>query len=441
MTTYRIIGNMTGNSMDAIDLVLTEFDGDKITDICSYTKAYDASMQKRVEDLRAKVFNKTRAEIEALPEFGQLHDDYIRQIADCINEMCEQNGIDKSSVDAIGFHGKTLDHNPPSKAKVDGSAAYTLQIGSGQMLADLTGIPVIYDFRSAPLMAGFDGAPLVPPHNAHISASEGDGIYYNGGNTSNFAVIVDTKAQIGADAGPFNEYTDNFIRQHTDLPFDKDGKFGRRGNLNQELFATMYELGRDYYERALPKSGDPAYYHKDEIFNFVKQKNIPFNDAVHSFEYFAAYIAVQALTQIPTEIPLPAQIVLFGGGWKNPVVRTSFEKLLRGEGYVLPQHQKQFANLQKRFAETLAIRSSKFEGYMEARLFADLARYKLEERAWEIPEIVHAGKSVICGIIAKPETGRETYSDCVNLAAKGWQCEAAQALINRNPRGSLCSTR
>ena len=167
MSKYRIIGNMTGNSMDAIDLVLTEFDGDKMCDVCTFTRPYEQDMQVKIEQLRRKVFNKTRAEIEALPEFRPVHDEYVQQIATCINEMCALNGIDKKSVDAIGFHGKTLDHNPPSKAHTDGSQPYTLQIGSGQMLADLTDIAVVYDFRSDPLMAGFDGAPLVPPHNAH----------------------------------------------------------------------------------------------------------------------------------------------------------------------------------------------------------------------------------------------------------------------------------
>ena len=416
----KIIGNMTGNSMDAIDLVLTEFNGDVMTDICSYTKPYTKDMQDKVETLRAKVYNKTRAEIEALPEFKHIHDEYIKQIADCINEMCAINNIDKAEIDAIGFHGKTLDHNPPSKAKVDGTRAYTLQIGSGQMLADLTGIPVVYDFRSDFIMNGFDGAPLVPPHNAHISASEGDGCYYNGGNTSNFAIVVDGKAKIGADAGPFNEYTDNYIRQNTDQAFDKDGMYGKKGELNMSLLQKLFDIGRKYYELPLPKSGDPAYYHKDQIFNYVAQKKFKFEDVVHTFEYFAAYTAVQALTLIPKEIPIPHNMVLFGGGWKNPVVRQSFEKLLKGEGKVLPEHQAQFEAFCARFQKTPKIKQSTFGDYMEARLFADLARYKLENKAWEVPEVVAAGKNIICGRIAKPDSKRKVYTDCVNRAAKGY---------------------
>lgn len=421
MVKYRIIGNMTGNSMDAVDLVLTEFDGDMMTDICSYTKPYSKDMQKQVEALRGMVFDKTRAEIEALPEFKSVHNEYIAQIAECINEMCVQNGIDKSEVGAIGFHGKTLDHNPPSKALKDGTMPYTLQMGSGQMLADLTGIPVVYDFRSDPLMVGFDGAPLVPPHNVRIAAVEGDGCYYNGGNTSNFALIAGGAVQIGADAGPFNEYIDNYIRKHTGKAFDKDGIYGRKGQLDKTLLQELYNFGREYYETPLPKSGDPAYYHKEEIFAYVERNGISLENAVHTFEYFAAYIAMQALTLIPDNISLPNKMILFGGGWKNPVVRESFELLLNGKSFVLPEHTKQFMRLRERFKSKPVVCRSALGDYMEARLFADLARYKLENRAWEIPEIVQAGKVVVCGRIAFPKRLCDKYEDCVNRAAKGWQ--------------------
>ena len=420
MKTYKIIGNMTGNSMDAVDLVLTEFNDDVMRDIFTYSKPYSPKMQTKIEKLRTAVFNKTRAEIEALPDFQKIHDEYIRGVADCINEMCKRNHIDKSTIDAIGFHGKTLDHNPPSKAKLDGSDPYTLQIGSGKMLADLTGIPVVYDFRSDFILAGFDGAPLVPPHNAHISATEGDGCYYNGGNTSNFALIENGHAVLGADAGPFNEYTDNFIRMHTKQAFDKDGLIGKQGKLDKALLQKLYDFGRAYYELPLPKSGDPAYYHKQEIFEYVNSKDISFENAVRTFEYFAAYIAAQALTLVPQDIRLPHQMILFGGGWKNPVVRQSFEELLNGTAFVLPEHEQQFAFLNARFWQTPEIRFSSFGDYMEARLFADLARYNLENKPWEIPEVVQAKKEIVCGIVAYPERKRAVYDDCICRAVKGW---------------------
>lgn len=416
---YRIIGNMTGNSMDAIDLVLTEFDGNKMKDICVYTKPYTKEMQEKMEILRNKAFNKTKSEIEKIPCFKSIHDQYIKEIADCINDMCKINNIDKKTINAIGFHGKTLDHNPPSKAKKDKTQPYTLQIGSGQMLADLTSIPVIYDFRSDLLMAGFEGAPLVPPHNAHISTTEGNGCYYNGGNTSNFAIIENNITLFGSDAGPFNEYTDNYIRQTTNDAFDKDGIYGKNGKLNKILLQKTFDLGRDYYETILPKSGDPAYYHKKEIFEYVHENNIKLEDAVHTFEYFSAYISIYTLALVPTNIKIPDQIILFGGGWKNPIVMQSFNDLLNGKGYILEEHKTLFNNFLTRIPSNIKIKISYFSEYMEARLIADLARYKLENKVWELPEVIQSNKNIICGTIAHP-TKKQKYNDLVNRACKGW---------------------
>ena len=87
----------------------------------------------------------------------------------------------------------------------------------------------------------------------------------------------------------------------------------------------------------------------------------------------------------------------------------------------MPEHEAAFEGFLKRFKTTPTVKYSNFGEMMEARLFADLARYKLENKVWEIPEIIKAKKKVICGIIAEPVSGRKIYDDCVNLAAKGWQ--------------------
>lgn len=418
MAKYKIIGNMTGNSMDAIDFVLTEFDGDKMQDVCTYTKAYSKQMQEKIERLRTLAFNKTRKQIESLPDFTEIHNEYITEIAECINEMCRQNHIDKATIDAIGFHGKTLDHNPPSKARNEHTKPYTLQMGSGQMLADLTGINVVYDFRSDYILAGYDGAPLAGPHNAHIARTEGDGFYYNGGNTANFALIQNAQTIICADAGPFNEYTDNFVRTHTNLPFDQDGKIGLSGHLNTVLLQKLYDIGRNFYETPLPKSGDPAFYHKSEIFDLIKRQHLHIKNVVHTFEYFAAYIAVQALSLIPEYIKFPSKIFLFGGGWKNPIVLQSFSNLLKGKSFILPEHDTQFEKLRRRFVTTPKIVTSDFGDYMEARLFADLAHHRLENKPWPLPEVAADGRQIICGIIAKPQKLSRKYADCLNRAAK-----------------------
>jgi len=412
MKTYKIIGVMTGNSMDAIDLVLTEFKGQKMYDVCALSVPFEKELTHQMDRLRLDVAGKTKDEILALPHFQSVHDAYVQSVASAVNQMCTLYRINKDEIDAIGFHGKTLDHNPPSKAKKEGSKPYTLQIGSGKMLADLTNIKVVYDFRSAFVLHGFDGAPLIAPHNAHIALIEGDGIYYNGGNTSNFAIISKAKAIISADSGPFNAYIDSFIRsQRADL-FDKDGKYGLKGVLNMALVQELFDINRAYFETKLPKSGDPRYYHQEEVFEAVKKSGISFEDAVRTLEFFAAYIAVQGLTLIDQKINLPSDIILFGGGWKNPVVLQSFKDILKGQGAVLPEHQNCFKTLLNRFEKMPKIRYSAFGEMMEARLMADMAYYCLQEKPWKLPEV----KTIVAGRIAEPESG--VYDDVINLAAK-----------------------
>ena len=405
--------------MDAIDLVLTEFDGDVMRDVCTYSRPYSKYMQQQMDFLRQNCRNKTKKEIEQIPDFDAIHDAYITQIAECINEMCIRNHLDKADIHAIGFHGKTLDHNPPSQAVINHTKAYTLQIGSGQMLADLTGIPVIYDFRSAYIMTGLEGAPLIAPHNAHIAKVEGDGCYYNGGNTSNFAWIKTANAQISTDSGPCNEYIDAFVRLYTPDSYDKDGKYGKNGRLNKSLLQDLFDIGRAFYEQKLPKSGDPQYYKTQDVFNLIKQKNVPLCDAVHTLEYFAAYIAAFELTLTPSDVDITPSVILFGGGWKNPVVRHSFDSILSQKGYILPEHMQNFNQFFERVKAPFQVQYSAFGQMMEARLFADLARYRLENKVWPMPEVVASHKNIVSGIVAHP--GRFAVCDKINRAAKGWQ--------------------
>ena len=144
---------------------------------------------------------------------------------------------------------------------------------------------------------------------------------------------------------------------------------------------------------------------------------------MHTLEYFSSYIAVHALTLTDEKLKLPSSVILFGGGWKNPVVRESFDALINQTGYVLPEHQKAFKNFFDRFDAPIQVKYSDFGTMMEARLFADLARYKLENKCWEIPEVVEAGKNIVCGVVAKHQKIKTVYSDMLNLAAKGWQNE------------------
>ena len=414
--------------MDAIDVVLTEFDNEKIRDICSLSIPYGVSEKQKIDYLRKITVEQKIPAQELIKNafFIETHKQYIEGVASAVNELCRRNNIAKKSIDAIGFHGKTLDHNPPSLAKINKTRPFTTQMGSAQLLANMTGIPVINDFRSDLLINGFEGAPLAAPHNAHISHQEGDGCYINSGNTSNLAWIKDGKAQISWDAGPFNEYPDNFVLCIKNAPFDKNAQWGQKGKLLPALWQNLFNLGRNYYELTPPKSGDPAFYKTSELFSKVKtfygdaaQNEQIFCDILHTLEFFSGYLAAYAAASTPDNIDISSNFILFGGGWKNPIARQSFEKILLAEIQVLPEHQNLFSAFYKRLKTTPRIKYSDFGEFMEARLFADLARYYLEQKTWELPELQNYNKHLILGHIHYPYAAE--VDDYLSKAAGGWQ--------------------
>ncbi len=427
MAKWRIIGIMTGNSMDAIDMVLSEFDGEKIRDICNYSEPYSSTQKEMMNGLRRRVCENKMTAAKLLKDalFMNAHWQYVEGVANAVNKMCEKFGLQKKQIDAIGFHGKTLDHNPPSMAAYNGEPPFTTQMGSAQLLANLTGIPVVGDFRSALLMNGYEGAPLAGPHNAHIAKTEGDGCYFNAGNTSNLAWIKDGATQICWDAGPFNEYVDSWIRLYKNEAMDTDGAYGKKGRLMPDLLQKLFDVGRAYYELLPPKSGDPAYYHTQEIFAQIcaeygnpRTDERLFCNVMRTLEIFAGYIAAYALGQTPKHIELTPNIVLFGGGWHNPVALKAFKECLSGKSaFILPEHQAHFAALAARWPQRPNVKYSDLGTFMEARLFADLARYYLEQKSWPLPEL--QGKQLILGNARFPFAGQ--VDDFLSQAARGWQ--------------------
>ena len=423
----RIIGIMTGNSLDAVDVVLTEFsDQDEIHDIAGLSVPYPISLRNALLTLRCLV-NEDDIDmdtLQSLPLFLETHDSYLHVVSQAVLKLLSDHQISPSSIDAIGFHGQTLDHCGPSLCPEKNDFPYTLQMGSGQKLADLTGIPVIYDFRSDEIISGGEGAPLVPPHNKHIAEGLGlkSAVFYNAGNTSNLAIVTE-KTLLGWDAGPFNEFTDKLIRRNTSDPYDENGKYGSKGKLKPELLRELFEKsartpgGHNFYLVKPPRSGDPRWYQFEKIAAF--QNPVDFNDVVYTSEYFAAYTAVFTLQFVPKSIELPNHFILFGGGWHNPVCFNEFKKLLSGDGYVLPQHKSIFKQICTRFKEKPAVYISDLGKYMEARLFADLARYYLEKKTWTTYELTGCKTPVVLGTMRRPFQG--LIDDRISRAAKGWQ--------------------
>lgn len=440
MSAIRTIGIMTGNSLDGVDVVLTEFSANEIKDLAGYTKNYPLELTLKMLKIRQLV-KSVDAQVEELEQnefFVETINEYTTLVAETINEFLAQENIAKSEIAALGFHGQTCDHFPPSIAK--GQPPYTLQVGNAQLLADLTGLPVVYDFRSDDVMQGGEGAPLAPVHNLHISRDlKSKGIFpvafCNAGNTGNIAIISEddqaTSIVKGWDVGPFNHLPDYLMRTHKNKPCDYNAEFGNQGKIVPELLGELFHNvavdndGKNFYLQTPPKSSDPSWYKILECLNCQKYS---FEETLRTTEYLSTYAYFHTLSYVPENVKMPSDFLIFGGGWKNPLVLEDFKKLLKGKGPILEEHRNLFASICQRFTkETSVDWSDKFGysgQYMEARIFADMAYCKIIGEPFTFPETSGCNKPTIGGIFCYPQKDsrqNEVEPRLWNRASKGWQ--------------------
>lgn len=439
------IGVMTGNSLDAADVVLTSFDKGEIRDLAGHTILFPQKMTEDLRKIRRSV-SESGAEMETVaadPFFINTVRAYSGLVARAVNELVAKSGVSRDDIAAIGFHGQTCDHFPPSVA--GGKPPYTVQVADAGLVAESTGIPVIYDFRSDDVMNGGEGAPLAPVHNARISADlKRRGLFpvafCNAGNTGNISVISEKAGKItvsGWDAGPFNHFPDYLVRLVKKEPFDKGGFFGSSGKIVPELLSDMFHGaavtadGGNFYLKRPPKSSDPSWYRLPESW-----KDCVFEDALRTAEYLSAYGMVHTLCHIPEDVLMPHAFLLFGGGWKNPLAAEDFKNLLNGGGYVLPEHESVFKRIRARFERPPVVESSGAFGYdgtyMEARIFADMAYCRITGEAFSFPESTGCAFPTVAGVCVWPRKGGDLLKRL--LKENGTETVAGQKGADEPPR-------
>lgn len=413
------VGVMTGNSLDAVDAVLTRFDGIRMTDPAACSLPYPAELRNGFLMLRERIARR-EYDVSFLKNddfFASVLNRYTDLVAETVNTLCR--GFDKAEIAAIGLHGQTCGHFPPSVA--GNAAPYTLQVFDPARLAALAGLPVIYDFRSDDMANGGEGAPLAPIHNAHIAADlKEKGLFpvafCNAGNTGNIAVISETAGgksiTAGWDTGPFNHFADALTRFGVNEPCDWNGRFGGRGRIVPELLDELFDTaavtgnGENFYLLPPPKSSDPDWYRLNAADICTR---FGFENALRTVEYLGAYGFMTALSMIGENVEMPQSFLLFGGGWKNPLVLKDFTALINGESFVLPRHAKAFARVRSRFPRPPAVDFSDRYGYsgtyMEARIFADMARCRITGEPFSFPETTGCKSPTVAGIYVLPPAG------------------------------------
>lgn len=323
----RIVGLMSGTSLDGIDAALVEVAGSGEHDVTarvvrSLTVDYT---EPRREAIHAAIVAGTA---EAL---CSLHADLGEWLAEAVLRVCGEAGVDPGSVDAVGSHGQTVWHRPPSAS----ARGATLQLGDAATIAERTGISVVSDFRTRDMAAGGQGAPLVPWVDRVLFAAEGKRrALQNIGGIANVTLVPPRGAAGPAfafDTGPGNALIDAAVELATDgrATFDRDGRLAARGAVDEALLADL--LRHPYFAARPPKSTGREEFGRPFVARLVEALR-PEGDA-DWLELVATLTELTARTiadayhrwLVPRGVD---EVVVTGGGARNPTLMGRLRALL-----------------------------------------------------------------------------------------------------------------
>jgi anhydro-N-acetylmuramic acid kinase len=363
------IGCISGTSLDGLDLVTVEFDNGAPKVIGSKCAVIPTGLQAELSALCSPGPN----EIERM---GRSDVALGRFIGESINTFLTDQSIEPTNIIAIGSHGQTIRHHP------DGKHPFSMQIGAPSAIAEVTGITTVADFRMADIMAGGQGAPLVPFfHQKAFSSEQAQRLIINLGGISNISILPlqDARKSVpafGYDIGPANTLMDRWTEKHISKSYDAFGLWAREGQLDKTLLSRM--LGDAYFSREMPKSTGREYFNMPWLEQFLEGSERPEDVQRTLLELCASTIAT-AIQNIQNSHT--AEAYLCGGGAHN-----SF----------LVERIKSLSKLNKiGITDDLGIPVDD----VEAAAFAWLARETLEGRPGNLRTVTGAKKAKILGAV------------------------------------------
>ena len=298
---------MSGTSLDGIDAALIKTDGHEFIQPCGFiTTPYSKELQDK---LRACLGKKQDAD----GEIAETADLLTRTHADAAKGLLSETGYKASEIDLIGFHGHTIHHDPDNH--------FTWQIGNGALLAQLTGIDVVNDLRSADVKAGGQGAPLLPLYHKARLATAGKpfpAAIVNIGGVGNITYVSENDI-LAFDTGPGNALIDDWIRTHTDQTYDHNGDIARKGQVNEALLKDW--LSVPYFKRPPPKSLDRADWHTAGL------DGLSVEDGAATLAAFTVSSIAAAETHLPGK---PHSYYITGGGRHNSYIMDGLRAALHG---------------------------------------------------------------------------------------------------------------
>jgi len=360
---------MSGTSLDGIDAVIADFSDNGSNLLCSHYQPYPKSVRQKLQKICSKA-----ASIQELAEMDTLLGKLYVESALAVLKKGSFGGED---ILAIGNHGQTICHSPEQPNP------YTLQIGDPNLIAELTGIPVVADFRRRDIAVGGQGAPLVPAfHQAIFSSSTENRAIINIGGIANITYLPCSKAEeiVGFDCGPGNTLMDFWIETHSGKTFDHNGNWARSGKVNQALLKRL--LADPFFALSPPKSTGTDYFSPQWLQNRLDELGLQISneDVQATLTELTAQTISTAAGKLSSE---NLNLYICGGGAQNDY---------------LMERIRQLSGSPTETTESLSVSPD----WVEAMAFAWLARQTINGLPGNLPEVTGASHPVILGGIYKP---------------------------------------
>jgi anhydro-N-acetylmuramic acid kinase len=386
----KVIGLMSGTSVDGIDVALTEISGEGYRVKANLLKG---TTYPYPDEVRSHILALCNHAPITLAELADLDDAIAQQFIQAIQAL----DIDLTTVDLIGSHGQTLHHRPPQLGRLSNRLGHTLQLGRGDLIAWATGCPTVSNFRVADIALGGQGAPLVPITDACLlSQPDHDLAIQNIGGIGNVTYLPpwnQTAAQsltlptgvIGWDTGPGNALIDWAVTQLSDglNTYDKNGDWAAQGKPHQPLIDRW--LQDPFFQAAPPKSTGRERFgasYAAQCWRAAQSNNLSDEDFLATLSDFTAATIELSYRQFLPQIP--AEVLIGGGGSRNRYL---------------------MARLQHRLPEAKVASTDERQldaDYKEAIAFAILAYWRWHNIPGNLPSVTGASRPCLLGELWQP---------------------------------------
>ena len=295
------IGVMSGTSLDGVDAVLADF-SNGVRVLGHHALPFEPA-------LRHAFLQLNQSGPDELHRAALAANSLVKVYAQAVRQLLLDTDVPASDVAAIGAHGQTVRHQP---GQHDGTG-YSLQINNPSLLAELTAMRVVADFRSRDIAAGGQGAPLVPAFHQHMFAEPGRTVaVLNIGGISNLSVLAPQHVS-GFDCGAGNVLLDHWCQQHTGQAFDKDGAWAATGHCHPALLERL--LSESFLHLAPPKSTGRDLFHADWLNAHLEKFDSL--SAVNVQATLTAFTARVCVNDVRRHAPDATRLLVCGGGAYN----------------------------------------------------------------------------------------------------------------------------